>query len=224
MYRYERKYYIADTDFDFVRSLILNHPASFRKVFYPRTINNIYFDTPGFDFFYDNVNGMQIRKKIRIRWYDETFSFQKKLTLEYKLKNGLLGDKISYPLSNIFIGDGFETGQLKNELKSCNLPVQVENELLTHYPVLLNRYIREYFISDDEKCRITLDKDLSFYRIHAGSNYFRIAHHVSDDVVMEMKYAPCDEESSVKISQHFPFRVTKSSKYVIGIQHLYAIS
>ena len=224
MYRYERKYYLADTDCGFVRTLILNHPASFRNVFYPRMINNIYFDTPGFDFFYDNVNGLQLRKKIRIRWYDETFSFQKKLTLEYKLKNGLLGDKISYPLSNIFTGDGFDTEQMKNELKSCNLPVQIENELLTHYPVLLNRYIREYFLSDDGKCRITLDSGLSFYRIHAGSNSFKIAHHIPDDVIMEMKYDPDDEKTSVAISQFFPFRVTKSSKYVTGIQSLYAIN
>ena len=224
MYRYERKYYLADTDYDFVRSLILNHPVTFRKVYYPRMINNIYFDTPGFDFFYDNVNGLQLRKKIRIRWYDETFALQKQLTLEYKLKNGLLGDKISYPLSNIFTGDGFETGQMKNELKACNLPVQIENEMLIHYPVLLNRYIREYFISDDGKCRVTLDRDLSFYRIHAGNNSFEIAHHIFNDVIMEMKYDPCDEKTSAVISQQFPFRVTKSSKYVTGIQHLYAIN
>jgi len=224
VFRYERKYYLADTDYDFVRSLILCHPASFRNVFHPRTVNNIYFDTPGFDFFYDNVNGLQIRKKIRIRWYDETFAFQKKLALEYKLKNGLLGDKKNYPLSNIFTGDGFEISNMKNELKFCNLPVQIENELLTHYPVLLNRYVREYFISDDGKCRITLDRDLSFYRINAGSNSFQIAHNVSDDVIMEMKYEPSDEKRSVEIGQHFPFRVTKSSKYVIGIQHLYAIN
>jgi len=136
----------------------------------------------------------------------------------------LLGDKKSYRLSNIFTGNGFETGQMKKELRFCNLPIQIENELLTHYPVLLNRYVREYFISDDEKCRITLDRDLSFYRIHAGSNSFQIAHNVSDDVIMEMKYDPSDEKTSVAVSQHFPFRVTKSSKYVIGIQHLYAIS
>ena len=98
MYRYERKFYLSGEDYDFVRMLILNNPASFRNVFYPRMINNIYLETPGFDYFYDNVNGLQLRKKIRIRWYDETFAHQKKLTLEYKLKNGLLGDKISYPL------------------------------------------------------------------------------------------------------------------------------
>ena len=223
MYRYERKYYIAGEDYSFVRTLILNHPASFHSVFYPRMINNIYFDTPGFDFFYDNVNGNQLRKKIRIRWYDETFAHQKKLTLEYKLKNGLLGDKISYKLADIYTGDGFEINKVRNEVKACQLPIDVTNELLTSYPTLLNRYVREYFISDDGKCRITLDKDLSFFRIHSGKNFFKTNYHVSGDLIMEMKYNPVDESRADSISQNFPFRITKSSKYVIGVQNLYAI-
>jgi len=223
MFRYERKYYLSGEDYGYVRTLILSHPASFRGVFYPRMINNIYFDTPGFDFFYDNVNGDYIRKKIRIRWYDETFAHQKKLTLEYKLKKGLLGDKISYPLTDIYTGDGFEFGQMRNEIKVNHLPIQVGNELLTNYPTLLNRYLREYFVSDDNKIRITLDKDLSFFRIHSGKNYFRINYHLSSDLIMEMKYDPVDEPIANSISQDFPFRITKSSKYVIGVQNLYAI-
>ena len=131
MYRYERKYYLTGEDYGYVRTLILNHPASFRTVFYPRVINNIYFDTPGFDFFYDNVNGQQLRKKIRIRWYDKTFALQNKLTLEYKMKNGLLGDKISYSLSNINTSEGFEIVKMREELKKCRLPIQISNELLT---------------------------------------------------------------------------------------------
>jgi hypothetical protein len=187
-------------------------------------INNIYFDTPGFDYFYDNVNGEFIRKKIRIRWYDETFAHQKKLTLEYKLKNGLLGDKISYKLVDIYTGEGFSFAQMRNEIKTCQLPIQATNELLTNYPTLLNRYVREYFISDDGKCRITLDRDLSFFRIHSGKNFFKTSYHLSGDLIMEMKYAPDDDPIAYTISQNFPFRITKSSKYVIGVQNLYAIA
>ena len=223
MYRYERKYYLSCEDYGYVRTLILNHPASFRTAFHPRMVNNIYFDSPGFDFFYDNVNGNQLRKKIRIRWYDETFAHQKKLTIEYKLKNGLVGDKIAYKLADIFTGEGFDFRQMRNEIKANQLPIPVENELLTYYPILLNRYIREYFVSDDGKCRITLDRDLSFFRIHAGKNFFKTGYHISGDLIMEMKYAPDDEPVAVEISQNFPFRITKSSKYVIGVQNLFAI-
>lgn len=223
MYRYERKYYLANEDYNYVRSLILNHPAQFREIFHPRMINNIYFDTPGFGFFYENVNGNDIRKKIRIRWYEKTFAHQKKLMLEYKLKNGLLGNKISYTLTDIYTGNGFEFGKMRNEIKDNQLPIPVENELLINFPTLLNRYVREYFISDNGKCRITLDKDISFFRIHSGKNYFKVSYHLLGDLIMEMKYDPDDEIIAEAISQSFPFRVTKSSKYVIGVQNLYAI-
>ena len=223
MYRYERKYYLYGEDYNYIRTLILNHPASFRTIFYPRMINNIYFDTPGFDFFYDNVNGDQLRKKVRIRWYDETFAYQKKLTLEYKLKNGLLGDKISHRLTDIYTGKGFKIGQMRSEIKINQLPIPVENELLTLYPSLLNRDMREYFISDDGKIRITLDNDLSFFRIHAGKNNFMVSYHLPGDLIMEMKYTPEDDHIANIVSQHFPFRITKSSKYVTGVQNLYGI-
>jgi len=223
MNRHERKYYLANEDYSFVKALILNHPAQFREIYNKRVVNNIYFDMPGFDFFYDNVNGNQIRKKIRIRWYDETFSHQKKLTLEYKLKNGLAGTKISYPLTDIYTGAGFEITQIRNDLKSEELPLNVYNELLACYPVLLNRYVREYFVSDDNKCRLTLDRELSYFRIHSGKNYFNVCYNALDDVVLEMKYNPADEPVADSISQKFPFRVTKSSKYVSGVQCLYAI-
>jgi len=223
MYRYERKYYLSGEDYGYIRTLILNHPASFRTVFYPRMINNIYFDTPGFDYFYDNVEGNHLRKKIRIRWYDETFAHQKKLTLEYKLKEGLLGDKVSHKLADIYTGDGFDFGQMRDEIKVNQLPIPVANELLTLYPTIMNRYVREYFISDDGKCRITLDKDLSFFRIHSGRNFFKTSYHLPGDLIMEMKYDPDDDPVATAVSQNFPFRITKSSKYVIGVQNLYAI-
>jgi len=223
MFRYERKYYLSGEAYDYVRTLILNHPAAFHPVFHPRTINNIYFDTPGFDFFYDNVNGHQLRKKIRIRWYGETFAHQQKLTIEYKLKNGLLCDKKSIRLTDIYTGEGFDFRQMRKEIKANQLHIPVENELLTYYPTLLNSYVREYFISEDGKCRVTLDRDLSFFRIHAGRNYFQVSYHLGSDLIMEMKYAPDDESFAVKISQNFPFRITKSSKYVIGVQNLFAI-
>jgi SPX domain protein involved in polyphosphate accumulation len=103
------------------------------------------------------------------------------------------------------------------------LPIPVENELLTLYPTLMNRYVRQYFISDDKKIRITLDKDLSFFRIHAGENFFKVSYHLSEDVIMEMKYDPGNETIANDVSQGFPFRITKSSKYVTGVQKLFVI-
>jgi hypothetical protein len=39
-----------------------------------------------------------------------------------------------------------------------------------------------------------------------------------DSVIMELKYDECNDLSAEKITNSFPFRLTKSSKYIMGIQ------
>ena len=48
--------------------------------------------------FHDNIQGIAERKKTRIRWYNSLFGKIEKPTLEFKVKKGLLGKKISYPI------------------------------------------------------------------------------------------------------------------------------
>ena len=41
--------------------------AEFSEIFHQRFINNIYFDTLGFENYYDNIDGIANRVKYRIR-------------------------------------------------------------------------------------------------------------------------------------------------------------
>jgi len=223
MYRYERKFYLPDANYLQVKSYLNTHPALFKKAFDERIINNIYFDTTGFTFFYDNVDGERERKKIRIRWYGNTFKHQHKLTLEHKIKNGLVGRKESFSLENINTGEGFSVPQLRRQIKSNNLPFPIEHELLNIHPTLLNSYNREYYVTEDGKFRLTLDKDLKFHRIHAGNNNFSTVYNQGADIVLELKYDPEFEVYAKNITNHLPFKITKSSKYVIGVQNIFGI-
>ena len=45
--RLERKFLVEDLDVHEVESIVRLHPAAFRKLYAPRWINNIYFDSPG---------------------------------------------------------------------------------------------------------------------------------------------------------------------------------
>lgn len=219
MYRFERKYYLPDHNYLRVRDQVLSHPLLFRPIFKERKVNNIYLDTPGLKFFYDNVEGEMERKKIRVRWYGESFQHQEKLTLEYKIKKGLLGRKESYPLKNIDISPGFAFPQFRKQIRANKLPFMVTNEVTDLHPTLLNTYVREYFLSEDGSFRITLDRELHFYHLHAGKNMFRSEFNQGKDMVMEIKYDPEHETKIDTVTQGFPFRITKSSKYVIGIQN-----
>ena len=69
--RYERKYKIESISADVVRQIVTNHPASFRKIYPDRKVNNIYFDNSELSAYFENVNGVSERRKFRVRWYGE---------------------------------------------------------------------------------------------------------------------------------------------------------
>jgi len=88
-------------------------------------------------------------------------------------------------------------------------------------PVLLNQYKRKYFQSADKNYRITVDTDLRFYRIGNYSNPF--LHQVTDNghIILELKYNKEMDDNVGLITNAFPFRLTKSSKYVSAIDRIY---
>ena len=60
---------------------------------------------------------------------------------------------------------------------------------------------------------------MEFYSINPITDYFRI---FSDEEkrVVELKYDQQDVDGAKDITKHFPFRVSKNSKYVIGIDRI----
>ena len=80
-------------------------------------------------------------------------------------------------------------------------------------PVLLNSYERTYYLSRDNRYRVTIDKNIKFYSINPIKDYFKT---FSDDekTVVELKYDQQHFDGAKIITSHFPFRVTKNSKYV----------
>ena len=98
IYRYERKYFITKITGKDIDSIVKLHPAIFSEIFHERSVNNIYFDTPDLNNYFDNIDGNMYRVKSRIRWYGMTFGVIEKPVLELKIKNGLLGRKESYSL------------------------------------------------------------------------------------------------------------------------------
>lgn len=108
----------------------------------------------------------------------------------------------------------------ENEGPSSNSLV-VRLDLLSSEMSLLNRYRRKSFQSANGKYRITLDSELEFYPVSARHNTFL---HKSVDfvtIIVELKYDLEADETAKWITDHLPFRMTKSSKYVSGMERLY---
>lgn len=219
-FRYERKFAMQDLSRHELEAMVRLHPAAFSEIYHHRCVNNIYLDWLDCRAYLDAVEGARDRTKVRIRWYGELFTNVHQPVLEIKIKRGLVGTKRSFPLRPFSIGPGFEGRALAGLFADSELPPDVYEQLRSVTPVLANRYTRQYFRSADRRFRITIDWEMLFYRMQAGRNSF--CHGWSDPnaVVLELKYNRCDDEVAPAVVRAFALRLTKSSKYVSGLEAL----
>ena len=218
--RFERKFVVSDMDYFNIEQQVRLHPAAFTNLFHPRYINNIYLDTTELDFYFDNVSGKGSRKKARIRWYGDLFGRVEKPVLEFKVREGMLGNKISFPLKPFTIEKGFSLNILKSVFAESDLPQWAYEVLMLLKPALLNRYKRKYHLNFDGDFRLTLDTELLYHLIGNENNSF-VHSCKSDDVIVELKYDFAKDKKASSITNNLPFRLTKSSKYVNGIDFLH---
>ena len=219
--RYERKFIFQNICLeDLVDTVVLTNNFCFEEVFAKRAVNNIYFDDNNFSFYNQNVAGDGIRKKYRLRWYDDVFSMITSPTLEIKKKFGEVGDKVSFKLND------FETdikllnvnqiySQILLALKETN-----NSELIAKvngmFPALYNTYERRYFLSHCGKFRITLDYNMNFFKPDYYNSFNSVDNKI-DDIILELKYNTEHDIESRNLTQQFNSRLTKNSKYVSGI-------
>ncbi len=219
--RFERKFVVQDMHYPVVIQHVRNNRAAFSGLYHPRYINNIYFDTNDMDFFTDNVSGKGSRKKVRIRWYGNLFGHVSKPVLEFKMREGMVGNKVSFPMAPFNVDTNFNGDYMQDIIRSSNLPDWVNSILLMLRPALLNRYHRRYFISFNKKFRLTVDDKLSYYGISYGLNRF-MEKYTSEDTIVELKYdQQYDGKESAYVTNNLPFRLSKSSKYVNGFELLH---
>ena len=217
-YRYERKFFVTNSTTDEVTKSILFNPALFQEIYHERDINNIYFDTPDYNNYKDNVDGRDNRIKVRLRWYGALKGTMEKTTLEIKIKQGLVGKKISIPSGEFELNTIEDTYSI---LKILASKIEVPGiDLAGLIPTVINRYTRRYYISDDQKYRVTIDENQSFFDTHLKSNSIENGINDKNSHIIEVKYNPENNCYVNSITNHFPFRLSKSSKYVRGIDLL----
>jgi SPX domain protein involved in polyphosphate accumulation len=214
-WRYERKFFVLELTLREIENLIRMHPSLFSEIFEERRINSIYFDSIDGKNYSDNVDGNSERMKIRVRWYG-SLSNAKNPKLEIKIKNGEVGKKLVFPLEKFKL-DGLSLERLQAIFSRSSLPPWLFEGLKSVRLASSNSYKRKYFLSADKKHRLTLDSDLCFFGVKNGGNLF--VHRIVDknNSILELKYKVGNEKKAAEITQDFPFRLSKSSKYVSGV-------
>ena len=220
-YRFERKFVSDQMNVREVERVLLFHPALFREIYHQRDINNIYLDTPGWRNLCDSVEGSSERLKTRVRWYGDLYGEISSPVLEFKSKKGLLVSKTSFRLNQMIFQRTTDLRGGKHLFEVSDLPDEVSQQLRHSRPVLINRYSRKYYLSADSRFRVTVDTPLMGCRI--GPRASKI-HHFKVDcnrIIIELKHSVDDACSADQISQRFPFRLTRWSKYVSGLMDDY---
>ena len=208
-FRFERKYNLKEMDYPSLMykimssELITHHP--------PRKINNLYLDTLSRESYFENVEGLSERNKYRIRWYGSRFG-EIKPTLEVKIKKEYVNRKksLKLPKFKLFNFEGIEN--LYSNVGE--LLQKQEHELFIPYsnifPLLLNGYDREYFISKCGTTRLTIDKNLFFFNVRTKRNV-----HPLNRIIVEVKYAT--KNIPAIDFNDFELNLDKSSKFVLGV-------
>ena len=218
-YRYERKFILPSILKDHLELIIYKNQGRFRQVYSERLVNNIYFDTCNYDFYYQNIEGDANRNKIRLRWYGNIFGSIKS-TIEVKVKKGLVGTKLNYSLPIINLSRTNTVQEFKNTILENIADNLITQEILMTNPVLMNSYVRKYYLSLDKKYRITVDINLKSYNLTHNKLFAHTQNFKSQLTILELKYNNNDNDAANLITSLFPFRLTKFSKYIAGMQSI----
>ncbi len=185
----------------------------------PRAVNSLYFDTPDFRSARDNLSGAPRRHKIRLRWYQDEFKTCSPAVLELKLRDGRLGSKQHYPLrcSSPAVHElPIEeiSAALREGIQDQPEALQLFNDVLQ--PVLLVRYLREYYQNIDG-LRVTLDRQIVFSSAQA---FRRLADTCAVHyplTIMEIKFPPADKNALSRRLRPLLMRPRRHSKYLTGL-------
>lgn len=220
-WRYERKYVFEAVLEPKVELEIKQSRHVFNTAYPPRWVNNVYFDTKSLASFFANINGSDQRIKCRIRWYGDFDSAHPEAVLEFKVKNGLAGTKLLYPLKNF---SSQKLGSLL-DLRACfsesELPESIRSYLLFVEPVLINRYYRKYYLSFNRKFRLTLDRNIGFASMIVKADNKSAAMQRSDEIVVELKYDNAAAMDVLPVFEGLASRLSRNSKYVNSLSALY---
>jgi len=190
-------------------------------------VRSIYFDNRRLDYYYEKIEGIKVRKKVRIRGYN--FIEGKNLIfLEIKRKFDNFIYKNRTPIMFEDLNCLFENGDIEkfiNEQYRNKESLNDGKKFFYHFhnnflrPVILVVYEREaFFCKFDERLRITFDKDLRYLPfplltdLYNDTNLSKVLYNSS---ILEIKFKHCMPAWLQNLIHKYGLTRSALSKYVI---------
>jgi len=230
--RYEHKYYVPKCKEaelrKMVSSFVCHDKYAIDRVNNEYTVRSIYFDTPGFQYYHDKVDGLAYRKKVRLRGYNQ-FNCENPVFLEVKNKHEIPLHKTRALTVYENTLDSFEKGDLRailnqitnNHAEANSFIYQILSKNLR--PVILVIYEREAYtekINTSNRLRITFDKNLRSTEFPKISElYFEkeIVNSLPGYFILEVKFNKFYPTWMKSIIAALNLRQESASKYVIAM-------
>ena len=168
------------------------------KLIYPdRVINSIYFDNRDYLMYYDSMEGVLPRKKIRLRQYSTNFLLTNNVKKEIKISS---------------VEGRYKTSSDEGNIKKIMNHGIMDNKYGACQPVINIVYERSYY--KIKNIRVTIDKNISYKKVINGNI---LNHSIKDrNNVVELKYNNKNLYNSV--IKNFPFEISRFSKYCRGVE------
>ena len=172
--RREFKYYVRLESLEALRERFFQHmnhdPHCQDRDERNYSVRSIYIDTPRFLFYYEKLDGLKIRKKLRIRTYntfsDDSIAF---FEIKRKFKNTIVKERAKVPLKeapNLMNGANLHLINEKTNFKeraALNKFIYLTKKLHLEAKTLVT-YEREALLGiDDETVRVTFDLNVRSY-------------------------------------------------------------
>ena len=219
--RKELKYYISNNEYLILSNLlrkVMNEDKHNNEALGGYFIRSLYFDTFDNRAFEEKMAGIEKRAKYRLRIYDVN---TKQVKFEIKSK---FNDCIVKETAIISREDAIEMQNMNYEVM-----LKYNNDVLNkaykefkkspYYPVVLTDYLRDAFIGDFNKVRITFDRFLKSISLQLDlfeKDPLLIKQLRKEIVIMEIKFNNFMPEPIKQLLQLPSFERSAISKYCIG--------
>jgi hypothetical protein len=191
------------------------------------TVRSIYYDDKDLNAYYEKVEGIKNRNKIRIRCYNE-YNHTNIAFLEIKRRLENFIDKHRSPLKFEYLEDLFYTGDIESYIIQKE-PDALDNAKRFFFqinknhmkPISLVVYDREAFFSIfDSNIRITFDKNLRYYSFPDTASFYNeslLKSAMPKYFILEIKFYKGFSEHFQDIINRFVLVRLALSKYQICI-------
>lgn len=210
--RFERKWvYYSNNSLNLINSLIRSK-FFFRYQFPKRKVNSIYFEDKNYSSIIQNLDGVNKKKKLRLRWYgDKSKIIDPKF--EFKNKIGFISKKKQIKIEEF---NELDFPKILNLKKIHDVINQKKFNRKIIYPLISTHYEREYLVSADSSIRATVDYNLECIHLKNFSQ-IKLNKNFSNITLLEIKYPTNLDDLLRKKLNDITLRLSKNSKYIYSI-------